>query len=95
MSNSNPKSNGKQVVLVGRVGPAFNLSEVQQSHANLDRCGVPRRLKGAALSLPERISYLAGMLTTARDAAIHKQIFVISKREFDMHTEYPESEVKS
>ena len=93
MSNSN----SKQLCFIGRIGPAFSPNEIQESHAILDRCGVPRRLKGAGLSLPERISFLNGMLVTARRTAIHKQIFVISKREFDaaIDTEYPESKVKS
>lgn len=64
--------------MVGRVGPAFSLDEIPASHDVLDRVGVPRRLQGVELTLPERISYLAGMLASARAAQV-KQIFVIHK----------------
>ena len=66
--------------MVGRTGPAFSLSEIPAAHAALDRAGTPRRLKGETLTLPERISYLAGMLREARKLQ-GKQIFIIHKEE--------------
>ena len=87
----------KQLCFVGRIGPAFPPNELPTAHAVLDRCGVPRRLKGEALTLPERISYLNGMLATARIAATRRQIIIISKQEHDALTsqQYQETEVKS
>ena len=83
--------------MVGRVGPAFSLDEVPSAHEVLDRAGAPRRLRGETLTLPERISYLAGMLATARMAASHKKIIVIVSKGENVFTPgvYPESEVKS
>jgi len=93
---SNFTINSKQLCFVGRMGPAFSLEEIPAAHAILDRCGVPRRLKGEALTLPARISYLNGMLEQARLKPC-KQIFVISKKEYDLHIaeQYQEGEAKS
>ncbi len=78
------------------------VKELTLSHAVLDRCGVPRRLRGAALTLPERISFLRGRLKTARDAArfgaiMRKEIFVLSREEWKefIPEEYRIVEVKS
>jgi hypothetical protein len=85
----------KQLCFIGRIGPAFSLDEIPAAHAVLDRASVPRRLKGASLTLPERISYLNGMLATARIAATRRQIIIISKQEHDAFTsqQYQETEV--
>ena len=93
----NSTTNSKRLCIVGRIGPAFSLDELPASHAVLDRASVPRRLKGETLTLPERISFLNGMLASARVAAMRKQIFVIKGKEGDMVTreEYQEIEVKS
>jgi hypothetical protein len=46
---------------------SITVNELALSHAILDRCGVPRRLRGAGLTLPQRISYLRGRLFTASE----------------------------
>jgi hypothetical protein len=63
------------------------VNEISMSHAILDRCGVPRRLRGAEMNLPQRISFLHGRLATARHAArfgavMRKQIFVLGRDEW-------------
>jgi len=92
---SNFTINSKQLCFVGRLGPAFSLDEIPAAHAVLDRCGVPRRLKGEHMTLPARISYLNDMLATARIAVTRRQIIVISKQEHDALTsqQYQEIEV--
>jgi len=77
------------------------VNEIERSHAVLDRCGVPRRLRGAGLTLPQRISFLHGRLTAARDAACFgavmlKQIFVLGRDEWKscIPPEYQVLEVK-
>ena len=87
--------NRKQLVLVGRMGPAFSPGEIPISHSILDSAGVTRQLQGIDLTLPERIMCLVGMLEDAR-AKQQKFIVIAKKDEFDaMIQEYPEPEVGS
>jgi hypothetical protein len=79
----------------------ITVNELTLSHELLDRCGAPRRLRGVALTLPERISFLHGRLVTARDAVrfaatMPKQIFILSKAESEslIPKEYRILEVK-
>jgi hypothetical protein len=78
------------------------VNELVTSHTLLDHCGVPRRLKGVTLTLPERIAFLHGRLVTARyavrfAATMPKQIFILSKSESEalIPEEYRILEVKS
>ncbi len=78
------------------------VNEITLAHAVLDRCGCPRRLRGEALTLPERISFLRGRLKTARDAAryaaaVRRSIFVLSREEWkdNIPEEYRILEAKS
>jgi hypothetical protein len=89
--------NTKQLVMVGRIGPAFSLSEIPAAHEALDRAGAPRALQGRTLTLPERIAYIATQLERARARENRKQIFIIHKEENGngILGVYPESEVKS
>jgi len=56
----------KQVVLVCKSGPAFDLPSInrrqaedaQQAGFRLDRVGVPRELEGRVLGLDERVGWL-------------------------------------
>jgi len=78
------------------------VNELSLSHAILDRCGAPRRLRGAGLTLPERIAFLHGRLVTARGAVqfaavMRKQIFVLGREDWKscIPEEYRTLEVKS
>jgi hypothetical protein len=86
----------KQLCFIGRIGPAFSPDELPTAHAVLDRASIPRRLKGASLTLPERISYLIRLLEEARSKPC-KQIFVITKKQYDdsIAEQYQEGESKS
>lgn len=55
----------KQLVMINRSGPAFNLSEISKAHAELDLGGAPRRIEDRQLTLPERIAFII-------DITIHK-----------------------
>lgn len=92
----NSTTNSKQLCFVGRVGPAFSLDEIPASHAVLDSASVPRRLKGATLTLLERVSYLVGLLNAA-EARPRKQIFIVRGKAGDVliPEEYQKTEVKS
>ena len=59
----------KQLAIVGRVGPAFSVNEVQASHRVLDEFKVPRMLDERPLTLQARICWLNGQLTAARMVA--------------------------
>jgi hypothetical protein len=92
----------KQLGFVARLGSDFNSEEIPAAHAILDRCGAPRRLRGAGLTLPERIAFLHGRLVTAREAVrfaavMSKQIFILSRDEWKscIPEEYRTLEVKS
>lgn len=56
----------KQIGIVGKVGPAFSVNEVQMAHRMLDEFKVPRMCGNRAMGLPARISWLNGQLTAAR-----------------------------
>ena len=71
----------KQLAFVTRLGPAFKTDEIPAAHAILDWCGVPRRLRGKQLTLPDRILYMNTLLTEARSSARRKHIFILSKSE--------------
>lgn len=66
---NNPRGS-KQLVIIGKVGPAFSLHELTAAHESLDRAGAPReRIRGGEreiLSLGERIAWLHGQLVSAR-----------------------------
>jgi hypothetical protein len=87
----------KQLCFVGRLGPAFSLDEIPAAHAVLDWCGVPRRLRGKQVTLPDRIVYLNNLLAAARVKSTKRQVFILSKAESEslIPEEYRILEMKS
>lgn len=57
----------KRIAMIGRIGPAFSLKEIERAHTELDRIGVPREFDGETLRLNERIAYLCGFTNALSD----------------------------